>query len=321
MTRHAAVDVGSNSIRLLIAEVDRSCRALRIHEDRDVVRLGSSVFRNGRLSTPAMTDALDALERMSIAIRTRRVSSVRAVGTSALRDAANQSRFVRDATAILGFPLEVIDGVEEARLVHSGVRAEWPHDDERLVIVDLGGGSAQLVLSDHGRVADAVSLPIGAVRITEMFDQADRPGTSEILAMRRHVREKLVRVLDRWLPGEVDRVVATSGTARTVVSIVHGVDRSERREADRLSASAPEVAGLLNVFIGTTSEERSRVTGVGKRRSQVLPAGVVVLHEILTGLGAASLYYSAAGLADGIVSELARSERRRAENRADAVAP
>jgi exopolyphosphatase/guanosine-5'-triphosphate,3'-diphosphate pyrophosphatase len=125
--------------------------------------------------------------------------------------------------------------------------------------------------------------------------------------MRRHVREQLVRVLDRWLPGEIDRVVATSGTARTVVSVVHGVDRSERRDADRLRASAGEVAGLMNVFVGTTSEERSRVTGVGRRRAEVLPAGVVVLHEIVAGLGVPALYYSAAGLSDGIIAELAGS--------------
>lgn len=305
MARHAAIDVGSNSIRLLIAEVDGCGRRTTVHEDREVVRLGTGVFRDGRLEPSATEAALAALERMSFAVRSRRVSSARAVGTSALRDAANQSTFVRHATALLGLPLEVIDGVEEARLVHLGVRDAVPHPDERLVIVDLGGGSAQLILSDHGLPLDAVSLPVGAVRLTEQFGCADRPPESVLADVQRHVRDHLDRVA-HWLPGEIDRVIATSGTARTIVSVVHALERTDRRRADGLTASTREMAGVLEALAGSSVEERQCVTGVGRRRAAVLPAGLAVLHEIVTGLGVRTFQYSAAGLVDGIVSDLAR---------------
>ncbi|HEY6507514.1 MAG TPA: hypothetical protein VIY56_05850, partial [Vicinamibacterales bacterium] len=161
MPRYAAVDVGSNSIRLLVADVDPRGRATPLISDRQVVRLGTGVFRNGRLCESATHLACSVLERMAGRYHDRGVDAVRAVGTSALRDALNQAEFVGRASTVLGTPLEVITGLEEARLVHLGVRARWPHTSERALIVDVGGGSAQLILSENGRVAGSASLPLG----------------------------------------------------------------------------------------------------------------------------------------------------------------
>ena len=152
MPRLAAIDVGSNSIRLLIADVDALGRITPIHEDREVVRLGTGVFRDGRLSGASMSLACRVLARMADATERHHVASVRAVGTSALRDASNRGEFVLNASSILGAPLEVVGGLEEARLVQRGVAAQWPHEHERVLIVDVGGGSAQLILSDRERV-------------------------------------------------------------------------------------------------------------------------------------------------------------------------
>src|SRR5687768_13778413 len=161
--------------------------------------------------------ACRVLERMAHAIERRGASSVRAVGTSALRDATNRGEFVLSASSILSCPLEVVGGLEEARLVQRGVAAHWPHEHERVLIVDVGGGSVQLILSDRERFAAGTSLPLGAVRLTELFLGDDPPSDRDVARMRLHIREQIAAAADHLARASVHRVVATSATAGAIV--------------------------------------------------------------------------------------------------------
>lgn len=305
MPRYAAIDAGSNSIRLLIADVDSLGRIVPVHADREVVRLGSGVFRNGRLSAPAMGLAERVLERMSNAIERRGASTVRAVGTSAVRDASNRAEFVQSASSVLGFPLEVIGGLEEARLVQLGVAAHWPHEHERVLIIDIGGGSVQLILSDRERFAAGTSLPLGAVRLTEMFLDDDPPREADIARMRLHIREQVAGAVDHLTRAAVHRVIATSATAGAIVCAVHEIKRSQRQYADRLGASAQQIGELLSEFAAQDVERRTRVVGVGRRRAEIIVAGVAALDGIMGSLRLPKLQYSTAGVRDGIIAALA----------------
>jgi exopolyphosphatase/guanosine-5'-triphosphate,3'-diphosphate pyrophosphatase len=305
MTRLAAIDVGSNSIRHVIASVDRHGTISRLHVERTVARLGSSVFRTGRLSDRAMADAFDALTRMDIANCVHGVSSLRAVGTSALRDARNRSAFVRHASAILGAPLNVIDGPEEARLVHAAASREWPHPHECVLIGDLGGGSLELIVSDRGTLVDAVSLPLGAVRLTEAFLDADPPRATSLARMSAHVRSVLATEGGRLARWRSARLIATSGTARAIVTAVSGLDQSRREDANGLGATAAEVVRLYSTLMNLDTRHRARITGAGRKRAEVLVAGVAVFAEVLTTFGLPALSYSSAGLSEGIIADLA----------------
>jgi exopolyphosphatase/guanosine-5'-triphosphate,3'-diphosphate pyrophosphatase len=303
--RYAAIDAGSNSIRLLIADVDAFGRIIPVHVDREVVRLGSGVFRNGRLSASAMGLAERVLGRMAGAVERRGASSFRAVGTSAVRDASNRDEFVRSASTILGCPLEVIGGLEEARLVQLGVAAQWPHEHERVLIIDIGGGSVQLILSDRERFAAGTSLPLGAVRLTEMYLRDDPPRESNIARMRLHIREQVAGAVDHLMRATVHRVIATSATAGAIVCAVHEIKRSQRQYADRLSATAQQVGGLLRELAAQDVEGRTKVVGVGRRRAEIIVAGVAALDGIMGSLRLPKLQYSTAGVRDGIVADLA----------------
>src|SRR5689334_13585816 len=147
MPRYAAIDIGSNSIRMLTAETHDRGSMLELASARRVVRLGEPVFREGKISATAMDLACEALGEMAAEYRKWDVQAVRAVGTAALRDALNRAEFLARASQILGAPVEVISGQEEARLIHLGVQARWPQQ-RRLLIVDIGGGSAELILSE-----------------------------------------------------------------------------------------------------------------------------------------------------------------------------
>jgi len=305
VSRHAAIDVGSNSIRLLIADVDALGRIAPVHVDREVVRLGTGVFRNGRLGAAATELASVVLARMAVATARHGATSVRAVGTSALRDASNADEFVLRASRILGCPLEVVGGLEEARLVQRGVAAHWPHEHEQVLIIDVGGGSVQLILSDRERFAAGTSLPLGAVRLTEMFLSEDPPSPGDVVRMRRHVREQIAAAADRLTRAAVHRVVATSATAGAIVCAVHGIKRSQRRHADRLGATAQQVGELLDMLVARNLNGRASIVGIGRRRAEIIVAGVATLDGVLCGLRLPKLQYSTAGVRDGIISDLA----------------
>ena len=172
----AAIDIGSNSIRLKIAEVDQSDGLLRLVTSlRKVTRLGQGVFqKKNKITGKSMKETLAVLQEMSEMCAASRTSGKRAVATSAVRDAKNAGEFVHEAEAILGMPVEVISGPKEADLVHLGVHTRWPLlREKKSLIVDLGGGSAQFIYGHSGGIIDRVSRPLGALRLTERFLKHD----------------------------------------------------------------------------------------------------------------------------------------------------
>ena len=243
---------------------------------------------------------------MAEAIERHQVASLRAVGTSALRDASNRGEFVLTASGILGAPLEVVGGLEEARLVQRGVVAQWPHEHERVLIVDVGGGSVQLILSDCERFAAGTSLPLGAVRLTEMFVPSDPPSAREIARMRLHIREQIAGVAAQLGRKVVHRVIATSATAGAIVCAVHNVKRSQRHMADRLGATVQQVGELLAALVDRDVDGRAGVVGVGRRRAEIIVAGVAVLDGVMCGLRLPQLQYSTAGVREGIIADLSQ---------------
>jgi exopolyphosphatase/guanosine-5'-triphosphate,3'-diphosphate pyrophosphatase len=154
----AAVDIGSNSCRLKIARVVAH-RLKTLHEDREVTRLGTSVFDSGLISPDAMAATLRALKRFQRATQAHGADQVRVVATAAMRDARNAPAFLEWAKAETGWTIEIISGLEEGRLIHRGVMTNEPGTAGRVILVDVGGGSCEITLSEHRRIKETVSLP------------------------------------------------------------------------------------------------------------------------------------------------------------------
>src|SRR5580704_6849322 len=192
MQTYAAIDIGSNSCRLKIARVQQHQLKL-MHEDREVTRLGASVFESGVVSPEAMASTLLALKRFYRTVKLHGADRVRAVATAALRDARNAQAFVAWVKSETGWDLEIISGLEEARLIHRGAMRE-ANTRGRCLLVDLGGGSCEITLSDRRRIVETMSLPLGAVRLTEEFlHELDRPAPEDIARMKRYIRRELGR--------------------------------------------------------------------------------------------------------------------------------
>jgi len=262
MPRYAAIDIGSNSARLLVAEVQSDGRIERLAEDREVTRLGSSVFGAGSVSTEALDFVTAVLTRMALTYQRFDVDGIRVVATAAVRDASNQQEFLQRASQAAGSPVEIISGEEEARLIYLGVHSRWPHPKQRVLIVDIGGGSAEIILVENGRLKDAWSRPLGAVRLTGVFLRNEPPTELELRQMHEFIDEKLGLATTRLRRLKFDRAIATSSTAAAMICAVNRIPRARRDEGDRLRATLPQVRKLFESlhpgFEGTREDPRHR---------------------------------------------------------------
>jgi exopolyphosphatase / guanosine-5'-triphosphate,3'-diphosphate pyrophosphatase len=304
MSRYAAIDIGSNSIRMLAADVESPQSMKVLASDRQVVRLGKTVFREGKLAASEIELACQVLSRMVEQYRKLDMVGVRAVGTAALRDASNRDEFLARAAAIIGHPVEVISGLEEARLVHLGVQSLWPHPKHRVLLLDIGGGSAELILSESGRIVEAFSKPLGALRLTEVFLKSDPPNERELARMGKYIQERIAGPVSRFGAARVDRMIATSATAAATVCAINRVRRSRRDRADRFQATAPQLRQLFREVASRAAADRAKMTGIGPKRAEIIVAGVAVLNEVVQELKLSRLYYSVAGVREGIIADL-----------------
>ena len=212
MLTFAAIDIGSNSVRLKIASVERH-RLKTLHEDREVVRLGESVFQTGVISPDAMANTIRALKRFQKAVQLHVADRVRVVATSAMRDARNAAAFTAWVMSATGWQVEVISGLEEGRLIHLGVVSQEAGARGRCLLIDLGGGSCEVTLSDGGRIREMVSLPLGAVRLQQEFLHGDPPAKEDVARLKQYIDRELRKAERKLGSPRVGLVIATSGTA------------------------------------------------------------------------------------------------------------
>src|SRR5579864_3625295 len=214
MPTFAAVDIGSNSVRLKISRLVAH-RLVEIHGDREVTRLGESVFQNGFLSPEAIALTVKVLRRFHRAAQRAGADSVRVVATSALRDARNSRAFLEWVRSATGWKVEIISGLEEARLIHLGLVSTLRVNASPVLMMDLGGGSCELTISSQGHIRTTVSLPLGAVRLTNEFLLHDPPRKSEMRQLRGFISREMERTADRIKRARPKVVIATSGTAES----------------------------------------------------------------------------------------------------------
>jgi exopolyphosphatase/guanosine-5'-triphosphate,3'-diphosphate pyrophosphatase len=274
--------------------------------DREVTRLGESVFRTGSVGEEAIQATSAVLARMADLYRKLDVVGVRAVATSAIRDAHNQKEFLERASEAAGTRAEIISGREEARLIHLGVESSWPQPGRNILIIDIGGGSAEIIAAEHGRLQEAFSRPLGAVRLRENFLKEDPPPPQQLRQMHEYIGEKLAGAVRRLGNGKWDRVIATSATASSVASAVARMPRTKRDEIDRLRISTAQVRQLYQKLSTRGLPARRKITGVGPRRAEIIVPGVAVLLEFLQEFRLPAVYYSRAGVRDGIIADLAQ---------------
>jgi len=270
MPTFAAVDIGSNSVRLKIARLQAG-RVRALHEDREVTRLGEGVFSSGFLNPESMAETVKVLRRFHRATQQIVTDSVRVVATSALRDARNSQAFLEWVKSATGWRVEIISGVEEARLIHLGLVSSPRIDRSPTLMMDLGGGSCELTVTHGGHIRDAVSVPLGAVRLSNEFLRHDPVRKGELKRLRGFVAREVNRIADRIASAKVRNVIATSGTAAALAAVASHLRGGVGRQ--RPVVSRAEMSRIAKRLARLPVAERRKIEGIGPRRAEIIVAG------------------------------------------------
>ena len=302
MPTFAAVDIGSNSVRLKIARLTGR-RLVEIHVDREVTRLGGLVFRSGLLSPVALALTGKVLRRFHRAVQKAGADTVRVVGTSALRDARNSQAFLEWVRSATGWKVEIISGLEEARLIHLGLVSNLRLTASPMLMIDLGGGSCELTVTSRGHIRETVSLPLGAVRLTGEFYHHDPPRKAELHRLRGFTAREVGRVAGRIARAHPKVVLATSGTAAALTDLCHALYKTKGPRA--ATASRAQVERVTKMLARLPLEERQKLSGVGPKRAEIIMAGAAVYAELLERCQLKGFRYSPLGLRDGLLAQMA----------------
>ena len=309
--RIAAIDIGTNSIHMVIARSTGAAGFELADRAREVVQIGRGSFDSGRLQAGAMRSTIEALERFVELARRRQVDRILCTATAAVREARNAGVFLDAARAVAGITPRVIPPEEEGRLIYLAVKSALRFDSRSSLIVDIGGGSAQLVVAHGERPIEAHSVPLGALRLTECMLHSDPPSRRDLLRLRRHVRRVAADALGAIAALSPARVYGSSGSIHALAELAHQLDTGRplaHLNAHVLTRSSLE--RLLRRLQRMPLAERGKLPGLDARRAEIIVPGAVVLAHILRKLDADSVTISDFGVREGLVIDYLTSHGR-----------
>jgi exopolyphosphatase/guanosine-5'-triphosphate,3'-diphosphate pyrophosphatase len=302
MTRVAALDCGTNSLRLLVADVDGAVLSDVVRR-MEVVRLGEGVDRTGRLSDAALARTFGVLDEYAAIIRSLDVERIRMVATSASRDASNRDEFVAGVLERLGVAPEVVTGDEEAALSFDGATRELrgtPLLAAPYLVVDIGGGSTEFVVGDDDGLRAARSVDIGCVRLTERHLVDDPPTALQVAAAIADINAAIDDVATTVPLDAARTLVGLAGSVTTVVALVLGLTEYDATLTHHARVSAEEVSAVTQRLLAATRAERAAIPVMHPGRVDVIGGGSLVLDTIMQRCGFDSVVASEHDILDGI---------------------
>jgi exopolyphosphatase / guanosine-5'-triphosphate,3'-diphosphate pyrophosphatase len=302
--KYASIDVGTNTALMLIAEVGGG-EVSEILDVSSITRLGEGLKKRGFLSDEAMERTFRVLQRYGRVIEENLVGEVLCVGTSALREAANSETFLRMVQEQLQIEIKIISEHDEAFYTYLSVNHDRLIKDADSLIVDIGGGSSEVIKGNSSRFLDALSLPVGTVKLTEMFIEHDPPLKEELSALTDHIKG----LFQFPFSPAGDILVGTGGTITNVASIVLGLEVFEADKIHALRVSLKEIEGLIDLMKGMNTLERRAIKGMERGREDVILQGIILLREIMLCFGMDEVTVSTKGVRYGVLYDRIRLAR------------
>lgn len=303
--RAAAIDIGTNSVLLAIAERAGN-QLVPLLERATITRLGQGVDKSRALSSDGVARTLACLTDYAADLREFDSPRLRIVGTSAMRDAAGGEEFRARAAELLGVAPEVISGDEEAQLTYRGALSGLPTTSGPVVVFDIGGGSTEVIQAEAGEVRSAISLDIGSVRLTERHLPTDPPTADELAALTADVRRELSR-LPLASPGA--ELIGVAGTITTLCAIHQGLSVYDSLRVHGARLEQRDASELCTLLSGMSVAARCSLPGLEPKRADVIAAGAHITVEVMRWAGATRLTVSDRGVRWGILEQLLPSER------------
>ncbi len=301
--RRAVIDVGTNSVKLLVADVDDSVVTPVLEQSRQT-RLGEGLYEHGRLAAERIQATVEAAALFANAAREKGAQSLRVIATSATRDAANRRELTMAIESAVGSEVEIISGEKEAELAFDGVCTDPRYRRVPVVVLEVGGGSSQILVGQAGEVHFRSSLPLGAVRLLQQFPHSDPPTPDE----RRACREFVDALLDREVGGRVKPavvqesskaaplLVGTGGSASILAGMEAGLRAFDRERIEATTIGLPRVDWHETTLWNMPLADRKQIAGLPANRADIILYGVLVFHSWMRHLGFAELRVSTRGL-------------------------
>ncbi len=304
----AAIDIGTNTLRLLIGCVDDKGKLIRLSTERAVTRLGRDITLKGILNEDSIEKSIELLIKFKVLMEEYKTHNTIAVGTSALRDASNSRDFIESVKARTGIPINIISGDEEAELTVLGILGNGSAPSMPAFITDIGGGSTEWIFCDAGSaIAAKSSLQIGAVRLYEQFIHCDPPDPAEIENIKNAVFESVKQsflisgISSGISAGEIKSFVATGGTATTVAAIDMGLDMYDADRIHLHTISFDTLKALLQHLLSIPLSQRAIVKGLEPERADIIIPGIIILLIFMEILKTDAITVSDYGLLEGIL--------------------
>ena len=294
---YAAIDIGTNSVLLMIVEMTDKMK--EIYDTAIITRLGEGLKQTGNLLPQAMERTLNVLRDYKTIATKSRVSEIICIGTAALREAQNKDSFLKLAKKELSLDVRVISEREEAFYTYLSVNQSLSDSAKDVIIIDIGGGSTEIIYGDRENFIDYASLPIGSVKLTEMFIKSDPPAYEEIICMRDFIKS----TLNLSFKKNIQSVIGTAGTITTLGSIATGLQEWDKKQIHGLKLKREHIDDILHYLMAKTKSERSTLPGMEKGREDIIIQGIVLLQEIMEYFGAKELTIDTNGVRHGILCD------------------
>ncbi len=309
----AAIDIGTNSVHLVVVDADTATGKFKVLDrEKEIVRLGGGSKDMKRLSPAAMRRGIEALDRFRRIAETFH-APIRAIATSAVREAANQGEFLKRVRSECGLKVDIVSGAEEARLIYLGILQALPVYDHRVLLIDVGGGSTEFLVGKKRFVEYDASLKMGAVRLTLMFFGSSGVNQKSVRRCREFIRGLMNPVTRAIGERTFETVVGSSGTILTLAAMIRAVrggDASAR--LNNFTFSREELSGVTEKILGARSDaERSKLAGMDPRRADIIVAGALIVDEAFNALAVRRMTVSEYALREGIILDFLEQQRAR----------
>jgi exopolyphosphatase/guanosine-5'-triphosphate,3'-diphosphate pyrophosphatase len=301
--RFAAIDIGTNSIRSIIVEVTGKNNFRVLDDEKETTRIGEGMGTSARLSREAMQRALQALQRMTDIARGFGAQTVQAVATSAVREAKNRDTFLRRVENEVGLKVRLITAEEEAWLAFLSMLHHFDVGKQRFFGLDIGGGSAALILGLGPHVENIHCLPLGAVRLTEKFLHRDPIAENELKKLRRHIKQHLLPIRNAGEVG-MQMLIGSGGTVTTIAEIHKALQREKYAGVHGYEMNRAQVQHVLEVLCRKSLKERRALAGLNADRADIIVAGVTVVNQVMKVFDINTLKISERGIREGLILQM-----------------
>ena len=310
MLKLALLDIGSNSIHMILTEIQPDFSYKILDRFKDVTRLGEETFKAGRFSPDAIEKGTDVVKNFVALARNRGFTRIEAVATSAVREAANGGHFIETIGHQTGIRIRVVTGLEEARLIYLGVRQSMDFGDRNVLIADVGGGSVELIVGSQKKLLHAASLKLGAIRLKDLYLKHDTPSAGRLERLKEAVETQLKAALPRFKKVGFDEFVGTSGMIGNLAEIMH-LHKTDRPipQLNLARFSFKDVVTAEKLLVKTPLKQRHEIPGVDPKRADVLVPAIIVLRALMERLDIDEFTISDKAIREGLLYDFIERHR------------